>query len=137
VTAADYTYSRDEYVRSGRLLSLFQTVHDRYVGFNTRSISKHRTIEFRLYQGTLDYSEIKAWTLLCANIVNIGMTTRHMADLCEYVRGIGAARFLYASAPTVDVQQFIRERLPKEDLELETPRKNCGSNKRWLKSRAA
>lgn len=111
------------------LYNLFNRVNGRYVGFNTSAVGNHGTIEFRLYHGCVKYQELMPWTLLCANIVHMGLTSKYPDDFAEWVKDMGAARFLYASAPNEAVKQFLRERLPKEDLDLTPIRKALGLTK--------
>lgn len=120
-----YTDSRAHYA-AYNLDRLFRIVNDRYMAFNTVSVQRHGTIEFRLYQGCVDFRELLPWTLLCANIVHMGCTATDIDATADWVKDMGAARFLYASAPTVGVQEFLRARLPKADLELELIRKEKG-----------
>lgn len=55
---------------SSEILNVFKNRSDRYYGFNTASLDRHHTLEFRYHSGTIDSKKIINWVKVCLAIVD-------------------------------------------------------------------
>lgn len=80
---------------------------DRYSGCNLHAIQKHKTIEYRLHQGTVNTRVITAWALLCAAFTVQATESKAPAELWKFVKEIGPLRYLQWLAPTRDARRYV------------------------------
>jgi len=67
----------------GRLLLGFVSSEDRYYAVNRVAYERYRTIEFRIHEGTLNFEEVKNWTIFCLKLmekVKKGLKWYHFSE---------------------------------------------------------
>lgn len=79
----------------------------RYSGCNLHALSKHKTIEYRLHQGTVNTRIITAWALLCAAFTVQATESKAPTELWKFVRDIGPLAYLEWLAPTPDAKRYV------------------------------
>lgn len=90
----------------------------RYFGLNYTSLMAHKTLEFRIFHGTLHTRQIVNWAMLCAALVSFCMEgakiyDKTMFDKVTQLPYHDTLRALSILAPTKDVAAFVNYRLRK------------------------
>lgn len=80
---------------------------ERYYLLNTRSITRHKTLEFRLHEGTVNKRIITAWTLLCIAMIDTAVkATEEPAEIRKRIE-TNPAHWLESIAPTRDAKRYV------------------------------
>lgn len=84
---------------------------ERYCALNIASaIAAHRTVEFRLHEGSVGRKKVVAWALLCASFVETVVTaarTDTIDSMYATLTELGPVEWLRRIAPTEDARAYV------------------------------